>query len=206
MPVDCIHKSHDAIWGYWKIAEVEGELAEEVAMERAPETVTNTLKRLEFFAVRVLIKTLLGHWYQPFNGLTKDRFGKPFLVGSDIKISLTHSYPYVAAILHRHKHVGIDLEQPKAKMLRIALRVLTPGELANAGEDVVKHCIYWCGKETLIKIHGKKDLTLAKNLLIDPFSRGVSGHLVGRILANDTETTIPLRYDVTDQFVVVVSD
>lgn len=206
MPVDQIYKNPDAIWGYWKITEDEGDLAARVANERVPETITNTLKRLEFLAVRVLIKTLLDHWQQPFNGLTKDAYGKPFLSGSALRISLTHSFPYVAAVLHRHRNVGIDLEQPKTKMLRIGARVLSPDELANAGENIVKHCIYWCGKETLIKIHGKKDLTLSKNLLIAPFQLAESGHLVGRILANDTETTIPLTYIVTDHFVVVVSE
>ena len=206
MPVDRIHTSRDALWGYWRIAEEEYDLAAAVPSEQTPSFVTNPLKRLEFLAGRVLIKTLLGEWGITFQGLTKDAFGKPFLAGSEMHISLSHSYPYVAAILHRYKNVGIDLEQPKQKMLRIGPRVLAPDERADAGHDIVKHCIYWCAKETLIKIHGKKDLVFSKNLLVTPFSLASSGHLVGRILANDMDTTIPLNYIVTGNFVVVVSD
>lgn len=205
MPVERIYEGTDAIWGYWKITEEEDVLAAAVPMERTPEHVTNGLKRLEFLAVRVLVKTLLTHWDQAYQGLTKDEYGKPFLAWSDMKISLSHSYPYVAAILHRHKNVGIDLEQPKTKMLRIGPRVLAADELTNAAENIVKHCIYWCAKEALTKIHGKKDLTFSKNLLITPFSLEDRGHLIGRILANNTQTTIPLEYIVTDNFVVVVS-
>jgi 4'-phosphopantetheinyl transferase len=206
MPVDRIYENSDTVWGYWRIEEDEGSLAAAVPSEQTPPTITNPLKRLEFLAGRVMIKTLLEQWDISFRGLTKDEFGKPYLVGSEMKISLSHSYPYVAAILHRGKNVGIDLEQPKDKMLRIGPRVLTADELADAGQNIIKHCIYWCSKEALIKIHGRKDLVFSKNLLVTPFSLAPKGLLIGRILANDIETTIPLEYIVTENFVVVVSN
>ena len=205
MPAERIYTRHDAIWGYWRIEEEALSLAAEVPSEKPPEAVRNPLKRLEFLAGRVLIKTLLDQWNLSFPGLTKDEYGKPFLAGSPVRISLSHSFPYVAAILHRDKNVGIDLEQPKNKMLRIGPRVLAADELADAGEDIVKHCIYWCAKEALTKIHGKKDLIFCKNLLVRPFLLACSGHLICRIVANNQETTIPLEYIVTDNFVVVVS-
>src|SRR5690606_11645385 len=111
----------------------------------------NPRKRLEFLAGRALIRALLREWNLPYPGLTKDAYGKPFLIGSPLHLSLSHSYPFVAAVLHRHKNVGIDLEQPKDKLLRIAPRVLCADELRNAGNDVVKHCVYWCAKEALVK-------------------------------------------------------
>ena len=205
MPVDRIFSASHAVWGLWRIQEDEGTLAAEVPHDVVSDTLTNPLKRLEFVAGRALIKTLLATWKLPYEGLRKDAFGKPFLVSSSIHISLSHSYPYVAAILHRSKNVGIDLEQPKMKLLRIAPRILATLELKDAGEDVVKHCVYWCAKETLIKIYGKKDLIFSKNLCIDPFTMAERGLLIGRILAGDTETAIPLQYIVSGNFVVVVS-
>lgn len=206
MPVERSYTSDDTRWGVWKIEEGEASLSREVPFEQISDTITNPLKRLEFLAGRVLIKSLLESWGLAYRGLEKDLFGKPFLAGSSIHISLTHSYPYVAAILDKKKNAGIDLEQPKDKLLRIAPRVLSPGELNDAGQDIIKHCIYWCAKESLIKIYGKKDLTLAQNLQIAPFSRQESGHLIGRILANSIETAIPLTYIVSDNFVMVVSE
>jgi phosphopantetheinyl transferase len=111
----------------------------------------------------------------------------------------------VAAIIDKNKSVGIDLEQPKDKLLRIAHRVLNVDELENAGHDVVKHCVYWCAKETLIKIYGKRHLVLAKDLAIEPFNLQKSGNLLGRILANDMSVTITLYYRVYDNFVVVLN-
>lgn len=206
MPVERTYTSDEARWGIWKIEEEEASLAREVPSEQISATLTNPLKRLEFLAGRVLIKSLLESWNLAYQGLEKDLFGKPFLSGSSIHISLTHSYPYVAAILDKKKNAGIDLEQPKDKLLRIASRVLSPAELQDAGQDITKHCIYWCAKETLIKIYGKKNLTLAQNLQIAPFALEQSGHLIGRILANSIETAIPLMYLVSDNFVMVVSE
>ena len=206
MPVDNIYKAPDCIWGFWKVLEDERSLATVVPFEKVSDAIVNPFKRLEFLAGRVLIKSLLKNWNVDYNGLTKDEFGKPFLTDSDIQISLSHSYPYVAAIIHRHKKVGIDLEQPKDKLLRIAPRILAERELKDAGNDIVKHCVYWCAKEALIKIYGKKDLILAKNLLITPFLLSSEGYLIGRILANNSETAIPLHYIVYENFVVVVSN
>lgn len=206
MPLERTYTSDDARWGIWKIEEEEASLVREVPFEQISPTIANPLKRLEFLAGRVLIKSLLESWGLKYQGLEKDLFGKPFLSGSSVHISLSHSYPYVAAVLDKKKNVGIDLEQPKDKLLRIASRVLSPVELQDAGHDVIKHCIYWCAKETLIKIYGKKDLILAQNLQIGPFNREQSGHLIGRILANSFETAIPLAYLVSDDFIMVVSE
>jgi 4'-phosphopantetheinyl transferase len=206
MPLENLHSSAHRAWALWKINETEAFLATQVApVEHIPDTITNPTKRLEYIAGRVLIKTLLKEWNLSFEGLTKDNFGKPYLKNSAYHISLSHSYPYVAAIIDRHQEVGIDLEQPKDKLLKVASRVLNEPELQDAGTNPVKHCIYWCAKETLIKIHGKKDLVLAKNLEITPFPLQNKGNLIGRIIVDDTLITINLSYLVYDNFVVVLN-
>lgn len=206
MPVDRIHSSPDSMWGLWEIfGEDEATLAAQVPFDKISDTLANPLKRLEFLAGRALIKRLLEHWNIEYQGLTKDVYGKPRLTRSEIHVSLSHSYPYVAAIVHKKKNVGIDLEQPKEKLLRIAPRILSETELKDAGQDIVKHCVYWCAKETLLKIYGKKDIFFSKNLLVDAFLLGAQGHLIGRIISNNVESAIPLDYLVSDNFVVVVS-
>jgi 4'-phosphopantetheinyl transferase len=206
MPLDNLHRETHRAWGLWKIDETEETLAAEISMfESVPETITNPFKRLEFLAARVLLKELTNSLDQRYSGITKDNFGKPFLKDSMFQISLSHSYPYVAAIIDQGQPVGIDLEQPKPKLLKIASRVLAKEELDDAGTDVIKHCIYWCAKESLIKIHGKKDLVFAEHIRINPFSRGKYGHLIGRIIVNTMETRVPLQYYVFENFVVVLS-
>ena len=206
MPLENLNKDIHRTWALWKIEEPETTFSAQISdVEIIPETITNPLKRLEFLAARTLLKHLLEGWGLEFNGLFKDEFGKPFLKNSDLQISLTHSYPYVAAIINRGGPVGIDLEQPKQKLLRIAARVLSSSEFRDAGNDPVKHCIYWCAKEALVKIHGKKDLIFAENLSINPFSKAKSGQLIGRIIVDRMETPIPLQYFVYENFVLVLN-
>jgi phosphopantetheinyl transferase (holo-ACP synthase) len=140
-----------------------------------------------------------------FSGIRKDEFGKPFPVDSNYQLSLSHSYPYVAALIDSSQSVGIDLEQPKSKLLKIAPRVLSREELADAGNDLVKHCIYWCAKEAMIKVYGKKDLVFAENLIVAPFTLFSEGDIVGRIIVRGIETKVPLHYNVHNDFVVVMN-
>ena len=56
-----------------------------------------------------------------------------------------------------------------------------------------------------MKIYGKKDLIFATNLLVEPFPLAIQGRLIGRILAGDKETAVPLEYIVSENFVIVIS-
>jgi 4'-phosphopantetheinyl transferase len=206
MPLEKIERINNNIWGLWKIEEEENALIDLLsAFEKIPENITNAQKRKEWLAARVLTKTVMEKLGLSFQGITKNEFGKPFLQGHKHQLSLSHSYPYVAVSTHEHNAVGIDLEQPKSKLLRIAPRVLDQNELDDAGDNITKHCVYWCAKETLVKVHGKKDLTFAEHIKISPFSLEMQGYLIGRIIVNTKETTIPLWYSVTESFVVVLS-
>jgi 4'-phosphopantetheinyl transferase len=173
--------------------------------ETIPPTITHEQKRLEFCVGRVLAKTLLEKLSVKFEGIIKDEFGKPFFKNNPYQLSLSHSYPYVGALIDKNKSVGIDVEQIKSKLLKIAPRVLHPTELKDAGDNEIKHCIYWCAKEALVKIYGKKDLVFAENLIIKPFTLQNEGNISGRIIVNSTETTIPLYYEVHNGFTVVLN-
>jgi 4'-phosphopantetheinyl transferase len=204
MPLEVFETGDKRAWALWRITETEEEISGLLTVrEEIPDGITNVQKRLEWVTGRLLTQTLLENFEMEYNGLTKDDFGKPFVRDVPVHISLSHSYPFVGVVIDRRATVGIDLEQPKDKLLRVAHRVLSADELNDAGEDVVKHCIYWCAKETLIKIYGRKDLTLASNLLVSPFQREQEGNIIGRIIVNEDERVIPLCYRVFSQFVVV---
>lgn len=206
MPLEKIVIEKDRAWALWRIAEDETTLAGRLASaESIPDNLTHSSKRIEWLAGRVLISELFNSLSLTFKGISKDDFGKPFPIGYDHHLSLSHSFPFVAALLDKPGPAGIDLEQPKVKLFRVAHRIFHRDELRDAGNDLIKHTIYWCAKEALIKIYGKKDLTLAEHLLIDAFQLAEAGDIRGRIIAGGRETVIPLHYEVYPGFVLVLN-
>lgn len=203
MPLLKIQKDDEQSgWGLWFITESESELSQ-ISGEVADASIVSVNKRLEGLAGRALLKSLVEHCGLDFYGINKDEFGKPSLTKLPHQISLSHSYPYVAAQIDPNISVGIDLEQPKSKLLNIAARVLSPRELADAGTDVIKHCVYWCAKEALYKSYGKRGLHFAEHLIIEPFELMRTGVLEGCIKVNDYERALPLRYSIQPDYVLV---
>jgi 4'-phosphopantetheinyl transferase len=206
MPLEKIVIEKDRAWALWRITEDEATLTARFApVETMPDNLIHPSKRVEWIAGRVLLTELFAALSLTYKGITKDSFGKPFPAGYDHHVSLSHSFPFVAALVDKHGPAGIDLEQPKVKLFRVAHRIFHREELKDAGSDLIKHCVYWCAKETLIKIYGKKDLTLASHLLVDAFQLAEAGDIRGRIFAGGTETIIPLHYEVFPGFVLVLN-
>lgn len=205
MPVIKVHKSNkESQWGLWFISESEDEL-QNLIDEKPDPSIVNTTKRREWLAGRALLKeliTLSGHEYK---GTDKDEYGKPYLIGLYHHISLSHSFPYVAAQLDLLHPVGIDLEQPKSKLLNIASRVLSEEELMDAGNDVLKHCVYWCAKEALYKLYGKRGLHFSSELLINSFTLQNAGDLRGTIATGRNQLSIALKYFIQPDYVVVLT-
>lgn len=186
-------------WGLWQITETEEELGF-AALESVPEDIVAPSKRKEFLAGRALVRSLVELIGSEYSGIRKDEQGKPFLKDLPFEISLSHSSPYVAAQIHNGSAVGIDIEQPKEKLLRVASRVLSPTEENDAGDDVVKHCVYWCAKEAMYKLYGKRGLHFNTQLNVDPFELGKKGSLQGYIKG---DLNVTLGYIIKDDYVLV---
>jgi phosphopantetheinyl transferase len=204
MPLEKIVIETDRAWALWRVTEDEEALRLKLDdVEPLPENIAHPAKRIEWLAGRIVLTTLFDALSIPFQGITKNDFGKPFPTGSDHHLSLSHSFPFVAALVDKNGPAGIDLEQPKVKLFKVAHRIFHRNELKDAGNDLIKHCVYWCAKETLVKIYGKKDLTFAEHLLIDAFQLAEEGDIRGRIIAGGRESVIPLHYQVFPGFVLV---
>lgn len=204
MPLEKIVVEADRAWALWRITEDETTLNLELGeVEGAPESLKNSQKRLEWLAGRVATKEVMKSLNVSFQGITKNEFGKPFPKMSDLHLSLSHSFPYAAALVDRNSPVGIDLEQPKEKLLKIAPRIHHADEMHDLGTDLVKHCVYWCAKESMIKLHGRKDLIFAENMFIQPFQRKEEGNITGKFIIGDSESVVSLKYVVYPSFVMV---
>lgn len=189
-------------WAIWHVTETEKWLTSE-ALQACPDEIIFPQKRLEWLAGRALIRRLAESCGLKYEGLTKDEFGKPFLKSHKHQISLSHSYPYVAAQIDGTKSVGIDLEQPKEKLRKVAPRLFSKSEVEDAQNDLTKLCIYWCAKEAMYKVYGKRNLLFTDHLIVDPFHLSDSGRIHGSISLPGDITSVHLQYVVTKDFVVV---
>ncbi|MBS1505630.1 MAG: 4'-phosphopantetheinyl transferase superfamily protein [Bacteroidetes bacterium] len=202
MPLKEIHQSgNQSGWAIWHIEETHDQLVSKIIGE-APAEISHDQKRMEWMAARHLVLSLSNHLGLRYFGIKKDTFGKPFLEKYPHHLSLSHSFPYVAAQIDYYQSVGIDIEQPKQKILKIAPRIFSPIELADAGKNVIKCTVYWCAKETMYKIDGRGGLHFSNQLNVQPFLLQEEGNLHGTI-SSDHITKVNMEYRIEPDYVLV---
>lgn len=205
MPLIKIHRtSNQGAWALWYITETEQELIS-LLQEMPESTIIHSIKRREWLAGRILLQQLTEQFGGKYQGIVKDEFGKPFLKNLPHQISLSHSFPYVAAQIDLKHEIGIDLEQPKTKLLNIAHRILAPDELKDAGTNMVKHCVYWCAKEAMYKVYGKKGLFFLDQLHIEPFTLENTGDIYGKIKVDEITRHLIMTYFIQPDYVLVLT-
>lgn len=158
-------------------------------------------KKLEWLSGRLCLKHLCVSMGIDYQGLRKNTTGKPYLRNSSAEISLTHSHPYVAAIIDLKTDVGIDLEQPKEKLIRLAHKFLNAEEMKTAGDDIKALCIYWCAKETLYKICDQR-ISFKDHMSIEINGLAHKGSLIGKVIVNDTLKSYKLEYRIEKDYIL----
>ncbi|MEY3631766.1 MAG: hypothetical protein RL408_1320 [Bacteroidota bacterium] len=129
--------------------------------------IENPIKKLESLAARFCLHQLSPE-FDKLNLVQNDR-NRPFFEDSDWHISLTHSYPYVAAACSRKKRIGIDVEKPGRNIEKIAPRFLCSAELEKWKESSNLLTLSWSAKESIYKAVGKPGLSFQKEIEIYDF-------------------------------------
>ncbi|WP_421894313.1 4'-phosphopantetheinyl transferase family protein [Marinoscillum sp.] len=126
----------------------------------------NPTRLAEWIVGRILIQNLCAQFALKYRGLTPNESGKPFLIGSSAEISISHSFPMAAAMIHLHNPCGIDLERARNKLVKIQDKFVNEREIAYR-DNLQKLCAIWCGKEVLYKIYGRKKLSMRDETFIE---------------------------------------
>ena len=121
-----------------------------------------------FLAVRQLLKT-----YQiEDEEVQYMQSGKPFLKNGT-SISISHTGFYVAIALGFNIQVGVDIEQHREKILKIAPRFTGEGAVAtleNTKDRIEKLTAIWGAKESIYKILDRVGLSFKESIKIDDFT------------------------------------
>ena len=199
---------NDTHLAVWKITELHDELQaklpSEILTDAELANIHHAQKQVEFFCSRLTISFLAHYLGVKYLGIKKDECGKPYLVGSDWQLSLTHTSSYVAVVMHPTQAVGLDMEKPSEKLRKIANRILSEHEVQDANNDLEKLCIYWSAKESLYKLYGKRKVDFIENLFIAPFKKEAS-KIIGRLKINEIDEKCDLFVERIDGFVLVVA-
>lgn len=183
------------------IAELRAALANFPVYADEYAQITTEKRQKEFLSTRLLINELQGHPVE----VTYDANGKPFLRNSDEKISFTHSGKWVAVIVHPEKSVGIDLECPSSRILKVAQRFTgeKEREYFRIPENERELLLIWCAKEAIYKMKGSEVTDFALTMEVLPFRAEAAGEFVLRLLTDGKECLI--QYKLNDDYALTWS-
>lgn len=183
--------------GIWHIAESLEELLQLKIFSENDLAALNTFshehRKKEWLTARILLEQLTG---DKAAQIMYDAHSKPFLPGSDDFISLSHSHDLLAVIVDK-KDTGIDIELLKNKVISIKEKFMSRQELRAVQNDrgAEQLTVYWCAKEALYKLHGKKELTFKENLVVEPFHYSGKGIIKGWIRKGGEDRSYSLQYE-----------
>ena len=125
-------------------------------------------RQREKAAERLLLCQAFGH---PVI-LTHDEQGAPFVEGSTINISITHTMRLVAMALNSSDVIGLDAEQvDRQQVLRVRTKFLNASELQFiAPDDLAAHVIAWTAKEAVIKAERNSAIDWTQGIRLEPFN------------------------------------
>lgn len=167
--------SPKSIIGIWEVIETEEELLALYPVNESELTklssFTHSFRRTQFLASRLLLHTLL-----PGARIIYDENGKPFPDLKKIHISLSHSGKLIALMIDENS-CGIDIETIRPKIEKIAPKFLCDEELSDSkAEPLTERLhVYWCVKEAIYKVYGKKNVSLKTDIFVEHVNNPVTG-------------------------------
>lgn len=150
-------------------------------------------RKKEWLVARILAEQLSG---EKDIRIFYDKHNKPILKNSKKHISISHSHDILAVILDDHE-TGIDIEIIKPKVLRIKEKFMSEDELKSLQKENLPEqlTVYWCAKESLYKLYGKKELAFKENLCVEPFRYSEKGIIKGWIKISAIQKSFALQYE-----------
>lgn len=192
----------------WKISEDFDTLFREVRLK------DSSLARLEgmkseshqkgFLAVRMILQHLE---YTDFD-LLYDEFGKPHLKPQgcsikDLELSISHSHDFSAIVISEQK-VGLDLEQLKNKILKIAPRFMDISHLENLSTDekIKKATVIWGIKESIFKLKNEVGISFSDHISENAFTFD-DKITTAQLKFNNKEENFKIRFDQEEDYIFV---
>ena len=204
MPLYRTYKKGDLRVGVWKVEETIDQLRSKFndfsLYESGLQKFKAEKRQLEWLAVRILLKELLGE-EKEIDYLPS---GKPFLKDRSAYISFSHTSGYVAVAVHPTKEVGIDIEQYGKRVCKVASRFVREDESVSveAGDEIYALLLHWSAKETMFKLMNQSDVDFFEHMHILPFVPSESGEMEAVEYRTDLHQTFQISYYTHPDYVL----
>jgi len=197
----------DTEFALWKIEEKAADLYKQLQLDEHEkayfEKISTSKRHLHWLSTRVLLRTMLRT--DEYIDCKTDIHGKPYLVNLPYHISFSHSFDYAAVMMSKKVPVGIDIEQIKEKVERIATKFMNPGEMAfiSTDEHRIEHLyVCWCGKEAIYKCYGQKEVSFINHISLAPFEFAKAGSVDARLHKGEVDLNYEVEYMQYEDYMI----
>ena len=164
-------------------------------------------RKLQWYASRYTLKKALNK--NTIIYLNKDEFGKPYLEHYATHISLSHTQHMVVAMCNEQYTIGVDVEQIKEKVKRIAHKFTTSFEceLMKPNTELETLITIWSAKESIYKMYSQKQLDFKEHILLEPFEFQSTGQIQARLVKNGLDKKLLVNYlQIEDHILTYIED
>ena len=152
----------------WKITESYHDLKKNVVLQSINELRISAMKseihQRAFLSVRKLLQQINLSDFD----LLYDESGKPHLKTGQF-ISISHSHQFATIIISNQK-VGIDVEQQRNKIIKIANKFSVESLNTKSEQNYIrKLTVLWGAKEAIFKIKNEKGISFKDHIIVQPF-------------------------------------
>ncbi len=205
MPLWKTWEEDEGRWGIWQVTETPEELRDclsDTKVQQELDRLKAPSRRLEYLAVRVLLKTLCGKEVR----IGHEPSGKPFLWDDSRRISISHTRNYVAVGLHATASPGIDIEMYGDRVRKVASRFVREDEISGRDsmeprEELYQLLLHWSAKETMFKMLDCQEVDFLSHLKVEPFKLAASGVFRGESFRLGFPQHFMIHYLIHPEFV-----
>jgi 4'-phosphopantetheinyl transferase EntD len=147
----------------WKIEEPERFFLERTGLPALD--IKAEKRRIERAAGRFLLKHLEEDF--PLLNIKPDEHDKPRVDGNEYFFSISHSWPYVAAVVSPVVECGIDIQCWHPRMEALQHKFLSFEEQQLLKNDPRLLTLAWSAKEAAYKWQGRRGVEFAEHMIIN---------------------------------------
>ena len=191
------HINQNTRLAIWEIEETEEFFSATIPINK---NITHPHKKLQHYAGRYLLRYLFPDF--PYEEILIADTKKPYLENEAYHFSISHCGDYAAAIVSKEFHVGIDIEIPVEKILKIKHKFVSENEDSFVVqlpliEQIELSTLIWSAKESLYKWYGASGIDFKTMLLVDLSTCNKSnGKLLSKIKNKEVEKDLLIEYNI----------